>query len=620
MSSFRVTGMVSGMDTESMIKELMKIEHGKVDKANQDKQLLEWQKEQYQEITTMMQTFQRDYFDAAKPMQNLGSDSAFNAFTADYLSDAITVDTSGRSKLGSFSIMSISQLATRDRYTSSTAVGGALQGDGTIDMAALESAISAGNNKLTVEVDGEAKQIELAGGYNNDYSKLVGDINDKLAEAFPEVQVVASELNGALIFNTSDNSHDLKVHNDNAQLLSALKFSGGKETSFNKASNMTDILGINADQTVTLAFGDANDISIKGDDTIEEVMSKINGSDAGVKITYDDMSGRFSLEAKESGKANEIDMSFASTDANAAKLLNIMQLGNHEEAKNAVFKVKTDSGVVTTTRESNSFEIEGNRVTLNKTTNSEIKVDIKSDTADVKDKIVKFVDAYNKLIEHIDKKTSEKRYRDFQPLTADQKKAMEEDDEKAWTEKAKSGLLRNDFALKSITSQLRQALYAQVEGAGISLKEIGISTSNEWRDGGKLTIDEDKLDKALAEKPDEVVKLFTSKSDKLYGDNDNKAERFKESGLADRLNDIINNNIKTTGEYKGYLITKAGQSGKIDISSDLYKRIEDVDERIFKLMDMLARKEDFYYRQFAAMEAAMQQYNAQSVQFGNMLG
>ena len=40
MSGIRMTGLISGMDTESMVKELVKANSTKVDKVKKEKQLL----------------------------------------------------------------------------------------------------------------------------------------------------------------------------------------------------------------------------------------------------------------------------------------------------------------------------------------------------------------------------------------------------------------------------------------------------------------------------------------------------------------------------------------------------------------------------------------------------
>jgi len=52
---------------------------------------------------------------------------------------------------------------------------------------------------------------------------------------------------------------------------------------------------------------------------------------------------------------------------------------------------------------------------------------------------------------------TEERYRDYLPLTDDQKKAMSEDDIKLWEQKAKSGLLRSDSILENIVTNFEES-------------------------------------------------------------------------------------------------------------------------------------------------------------------
>ena len=87
------------------------------------------------------------------------------------------------------------------------------------------------------------------------------------------------------------------------------------------------------------------------------------------------------------------------------------------------------------------------------------------DTDKIFDSVTKFVDEYNKLIEDLNKQIREPKYRDFQPLSAEQKKDMKEDEIKQWEEKAKSGTLRNDSTISSMLTQMRTALMGTVGGA-----------------------------------------------------------------------------------------------------------------------------------------------------------
>jgi flagellar hook-associated protein 2 len=157
-------------------------------------------------------------------------------------------------------------------------------------------------------------------------------------------------------------------------------------------------------------------------------------------------------------------------------------------------------------------------------------------------------------------------------------------------------------------TNFRNAFIDKVSGTALTLNDVGISTK-EYADKGKLTLNEDKFKKALEENYDEVVNLFTQKSDYEYTDSDNRSVRYRENGLGKRLEDTLKDNIRTTRDtagYKGILIEKVG----IENDSSYYENyftlsLNDYDDRIDEMMDYLADKEDHYYVMFANMESAL---------------
>src|SRR5690625_7533959 len=62
--------------------------------------------------------------------------------------------------------------------------------------------------------------------------------------------------------------------------------------------------------------------------------------------------------------------------------------------------------------------------------------------------IMKFVDKYNEVVETLNESQREEKYRDFPPLTEAQKKEMSEDEIEKWEEKAQSGILKGESAIK----------------------------------------------------------------------------------------------------------------------------------------------------------------------------
>ena len=166
---------------------------------------------------------------------------------------------------------------------------------------------------------------------------------------------------------------------------------------------------------------------------------------------------------------------------------------------------------------------------------------------------------------------------------------------------------------------MRMALLEPVEGVGISLSSIGI-TSKSYQDKGKLYIDEDKLRQAIINKPDEIKNLFKKQSQSVpsytrdLGASDRKT-RYKEQGLLWRLSDIIEDNISILRDKdgkKGILLEKAGMEGDTsDFNSSLSKDISSYDESITELYKKLLVKETNYYNQFAQLEKYMNQMNSQ---------
>jgi flagellar hook-associated protein 2 len=110
--------------------------------------------------------------------------------------------------------------------------------------------------------------------------------------------------------------------------------------------------------------------------------------------------------------------------------------------------------------------------------------------------------------------------------------------------------------------------------------------------------------------------LFTKESNHAYSDSANRTNRYNEQGLANRLYDIIEDNIRFTRDEngkKGILLEKAGIEGDLtEYQNIMNSQIEDHETRLDKLIEALAQKETYYYNMFARMESAIQSMNTQS--------
>ena len=144
---------------------------------------------------------------------------------------------------------------------------------------------------------------------------------------------------------------------------------------------------------------------------------------------------------------------------------------------------------------------------------------------------------------------------------------------------------------------------------------ISAITTSDYKENGKLTIDEDTLRTALANNTEGVLSLLTQKSSvgySLYNSTENKETRYDESGLLWRINDLIKANISTVGK-KGALVALVGNPNIGYIGTSTYsERIDKMEERIEELEDKLEDKQDYYWSKFTAMETAINTLNAQS--------
>ncbi len=235
-------------------------------------------------------------------------------------------------------------------------------------------------------------------------------------------------------------------------------------------------------------------------------------------------------------------------------------------------------------------------------------ITVSQDTDKMMDGIKEFVDEYNKLVKTLnDYLDEDASYRDYQPLTAAQKKEMSEREIELWEEKAKEGLLRRDSTIETFLQQMRTALYQKPSSGGYALYELGIETGA-WETKGQLTFTTDgeaKLRQMLETDPSGVMKLFTD----------------KEEGLAVKLNDIINKTAKVSSGSPGTLVQIAGVKGAAtDKDNSIYDQIKAIDDKIAALKRTYEAEKTRYWKQFNTMEQLISQMNSQSSYLAQMMG
>ncbi len=263
---------------------------------------------------------------------------------------------------------------------------------------------------------------------------------------------------------------------------------------------------------------------------------------------------------------------------------------------------------ISTTRSSNTFVIEGVTIQATKVSASGESTTINTVRNEdaIVDTVKTFIEDYNKLIEELNGHISEEAsYKDYPPLSQAQKKEMSDSEIELWEEKAKEGLLRNDSDISSFLSEMRLALYTTPEGSDIAMYQIGIETTNDYEDNGKLQFDETAFRNALSSDPVGVADLFANPID----------------GIAKQFENATKRVANESSGSPGTLVSLAGLQGYAsEDNNTLTSNINSILDRISVLEARYEVEKTRYWAQFSAMETVLSQYNSQSMMLTQQFG
>ncbi|HHU18944.1 MAG TPA: flagellar hook-associated protein 2 [Bacilli bacterium] len=491
----RVGGLATGMDIDGIVKDLMAAERIPLDKLEQDKTRIEWQRDAFRDVNTML-------LELDQLMLDMKLNRTYNTKSATSSNQAVTATAGSGATEGSYNIK-VTQLAT--------------------------SAINATNGTLS-------EFMGLEDGKVNPFSSLSEQV-ESLSGDFP------------------------------------------KEVSFKTYHN--------GEQTHT--------IEVTEEDSLNSILTKItNTKEAGVRAFYDVQTDRVIMERTSAGEFNSggAEIEFVADENDFNFFADIFGLDSEKEQGGTDAKFEYNG--IELTSKTNTTTLNGITFTFNDLTDR-TNINITNDTEAAFDNIKNFVDKYNEMVDKINGKLTEDHHRDYPPLTSEQMEEMSDREIELWEEKARSGLLRRDPILTNALSQMRQAWTDRVanDGPFSHFSQIGISTTANYMDGGKLEINENKLRAALQEDSDAVYKLFSN--------NAEGAER----GIVNRLEDAIDRTTERINQ-------QAGRSTYQPHQYALGRRLKGMDDRIEVFKRRLQQVEDRYWKQFSAMESAIQRMNEQS--------
>ncbi|ASW43121.1 flagellar filament capping protein FliD [Clostridium isatidis] len=468
---------------------------------------------------------------------------------------------------------------------------------------------------ITIVINGdEDKKITLN---SSDFKNEEGKIDEGKLEKVLNEKLKGYNLKVSIEENEEDNEEGNKIIFESTTLGNIDEIS----ISVNNKINEDFIPGLDkvkAEKTFNLSEienkkitinGVLIDLSLKGEMTTVDYLNKVS-KDQNLNIVVEDNGTQLRFISNNTGEKAQIDIQL---------LEGTYKISEGGQDAEIVF-TNGKGGIYTHKGISNNVTLDG--VTFKFTEeipeNEDIKITGKTDVTEIKDKIVKFINDYNTLIEKLNKLTTEKRDRSFMPLTSDQKKEMSENEIKLWNERVERGQLSRDSDLTRIVNSLKNSMRTIVDGSNINLEKIGIVSVKDYQGtkNGTFTIDENTLIKALEENSEEVMNLFVKSSPK--DESMSPSDKYNKTGILNRIKDVLYN--ETISSNSNFL-KKVGYEGTVTAyNNTLTKSIEEYERKMKDMEINFAKREQALYSKYATLETMMNKLNSQQSYLLQQLG
>jgi flagellar hook-associated protein 2 len=550
MSTLRLPGLLTGIDTTKLIAQLMAIERRSLN-------VYEGRKSMWEERQDALSTLETKLSNLRNSVQALSDADELRAFSvASSDTDKLTADASYNAFEGNHTVV-INQLATAERWIHTTGKEYA------------EDYVGAG----TFIYSYNHKETTLTTTATTTLENLVGLINNDANN--PGVTASLLYYNDAyhLVLNGNDAGSDYEISINASstevwQADSAFTVGGGNATLSSKITAL-DQFGANpllGGEHIEITGTDHDgvaitqvDLTVTENTKVGHLISEINDAFDGVAkavlengkiILTDDTTGTSSLsidltwDDNGSGAALTLPtMAFLTEggSTSASGLNNDFEPADFSETKSAQdSEIRIDGYPpgAWISRSSNTVDdvIYGVALHLHDTTDaSGEEITLTRDIQSVKDKLTKMVDAYNFAVEYIKGKTG---YNDVLKT---------------------AGLLMGDYVVSNIRQQIRTPLITQTNGfikdidTFLTPAHIGFKLDRE----GVLSLDMNVLDEAIAE--DYMGVLAIIGADKTGSSDSNTIEFYG-----------AHSNYTTAGSYDVEVVVSGGAitSAKIKLSTE----------------------------------------------------
>ena len=652
MSTMRLSGLISGMDTESIIQELVSAKQIKVDNTKKAQTKHEWKQEAWKSLNTKLKNLQSKY------VANLRFSSSYMKKTTKVSNSSAVSVITGEDAVNGVQELSVKQLAKTAYLTGGKVQAGAegkkwdaltkISDVMGADFKAGDITFTTGGKTVDIEVTEDTtisdflSKIKASGlNANFDAGQQRFFISAKQSGADCNFSMTADNVGGAKILaalglqvSLKDDPDSLKqyqeyasYYNENdkdatiAEMRSLIDGDIATQTQnyLNRYKNLVELKKEAEDKITELKKdSDKNKAAIKAQEesiaAYEKEMKDITDSYIDITTaTGDDGEVTYTATAKEDFKKN-VEESYYEKAAYASEVLKKYNAGTDVEGYATKIEGR-DARIVLNgaefTSANNTFAVNGLTFTALAETKADevVTVTTQDDTDGIYNMLKDFLKEYNSIINEVDKLYNADSAKGYEPLTDDEKDAMSESEAEKYETKIKDALLRRDSSLSSIRSGFVEVMSKGIEvnGKTMYLSSFGINTlsyftagDNEKNmyhidgdsDDASTSGNADKLKSMIASDPDTVVSFFTQLSKNLYS----------------KMNDLS----KPVEGYRSFGSFYDDKKMKTDYD-DYKTKISDLEEK-------LADYEDKWYKKFSSMETALAKLQSSTSAVTSLLG
>lgn len=216
-SGNRLVGYMSGLDVDTIVKEMSAATQKKLDKAAQSRQLEQWRQEAYWAVSDALTSFYDKYFNSSAS-SNITNAAFFDVAQISSSSSAINVSGS-TAAARRMAVTGVSRLARQAGFTSAYKVSNQAAAGTKIQESWRPSAI--GGASVEIEYGGKKHSLSLDTGFVYD----TGDSPEKILQALNRAVTNNADLKGKLSFTLEDGAVTLQTASED----DTFRISGGSQ-------------------------------------------------------------------------------------------------------------------------------------------------------------------------------------------------------------------------------------------------------------------------------------------------------------------------------------------------------------------------------------------------------